>query len=245
MVTTIVACTNNDYPKFDPDFAALNIWVGSSSSQYDSVTYNYSYSMGLDSVMFYARIAGVTTDTARTFELEAYDGDLEEAEGSYYFGDYVFEAGEYNKTFYIYFNKFNLKDDSSFVNVNGNLYIRLKENEAFVTGAEDMQEIHIVLKNYLAKPDTWDNATYPYNSISRYFGSYSETKYRFMIQELGLVDFKIRSNTSTSYNETTNEISTIYASYLSQVMKLALEEYNSNPDNDPPMRDEFGEIVTF
>ncbi len=245
MVTTIVACTNNDYPRFDPDFAALNIWVGTSSAQYDSTTYNYSYSMGLDSVMFYARIAGVATDTARTFELEAYDGDLEEAEGSYYFGDYVFEAGEYSKTFYIYFNKDNLKDDSSFVDVNGNLYIRLKESETFATGAEDMQEIHIVLKNYLAKPDTWDSASYPYASISNYFGTYSETKYRFMIQVLELVDFKIRYNMSASYDETTNEISTNYAKYLNQEMQLALEEYNSNPDNDPPMRDEFGDIVTF
>ncbi len=240
---TLASCSKNEYPEFDANYSALNIWFGTESIPQDSITYNYSYTMGEKTVHFYARPIGVSADKDRTFQLEAYDGDLEEAEGSYFLGEYTIKAGTTTSEFDITFDTSKLKDAQSFTNKDGHLKLRLKSNDDFQQGAKELQTLTVVLKNYLDKPDNWDAATYPMMALSRYFGDYSKVKYQFMIQELDMVDFKVNYNTSIRYDEETNTISSNYASYLASKMKLALEEYNNT--HDTPLTDETGKVVTF
>ena len=240
---TLASCSKNEYPEFDASYSALNIWFGTESTPQDSITYNYSYAMGEKTVHFYARPIGVQSDKDRTFQLEAYEGDLDEAEGSYTLGEYTIKAGTTTSEFDITFDTSKLKDAQSFTNKDGHLKLRLKTNDEFQQGAQELQTLTIVLKNYLDKPDNWDAATYPMMALSRYFGDYSKVKYQFMIQELDMVDFKVNYNTSISYDEETNTISSNYASYLASKMKLALEEYNNT--HDTPLTDETGKVVTF
>ena len=126
----------------------------------------------------------------------------------------------------------------------GDIHTEPSAEKGFVAGADKYQTIHVTLKNDLAKPDTWDEATYPNVKLSNYFGSYSLVKYKFMIQEIGKVDFKVSWNMSVEYDEATNTFASYYAKFLRNLMILALEEYNAaNPD--APLTDEWGFPVTF
>ena len=64
-----------------------------------------------------------------------------------------------------------------------------------------------------------------------------------MIEVLGLVDFVISYNASTSYDEATNTVSSSYAVYLQQLMQKALQDYNST--HETPLTDEYGLPVAF
>lgn len=242
----LASCEKNEMPVYDTSYTALNIWFGTSSNALDSTTYNYSYKMGEGTLTFYARVMGVPVDYDRTFELEVYDGDTGTAAGSYWTETYTIGAGETEVECNIYFDTSKLTDADSFTETDGHLCFRMAANDTFLAGTEDRTNLIVVLKNYLSKPDEWDSATYPLRPYSAYFGTYSKVKYQFMISELGLVDFHINYSTSTPYDEETNTISSAYASYLVQKLKVALEEYNNDLNNtDTPLRDETGSVVSF
>mgnify|MGYP002104918698 CR=1 FL=1 len=251
MMAWLSSCDKNSTPVFDEEYSALNIWfgtivsstLGSGDTVLDSVTYNYSYAIDEMSIMFNAQIVGTPVDYDRSFVLEAYDGDLSEAEGSYRTETYIFKAGQTKLECPIYFDTSKLKNRNSFTQSDGHLYFRVVANDDFVTGVDKRQKLVVVLKNYLAKPDEWDNDISPYSKYSTYFGSYSKTKYQFMIQVLGLIDFHIYNRATMPYNEETNEVSLNYAKFMAEQMKLALAEYNAN--HETPLMDETGALVTF
>lgn len=243
LLLMLASCEKNDVPVFDSNYSALNIWFGSSAMVQDQTTYNYSYSLSEDSLLFQARVTGLATDHDRSFTLEAYDGDLAEAEGSFYTKTYVIKAGEISGEFPIYFDSSKLKDKIFFTDEDGELFFRVKANDLFAPGANTMQTLHVVLKNYLAKPSEWDIATYPHLPYKNYFGSYSRVKYSFMIQVTGLVDFHIVSNTTVPYDKEKNNISVSYVNFLLSKVKQALEEYNESHAED--LTDENGSVVVF
>ena len=53
---SVIGCQQNEYNTFDGDYKAVNIWVGSEQNVLDSTTFNYSYYLTEDSLMFYARL---------------------------------------------------------------------------------------------------------------------------------------------------------------------------------------------
>lgn len=251
MVACMSSCDKNSTPVFDAEYSALNIWFGTSTSStlgsgdtvLDSVTYNYSYAIDESNVTFHARIAGTPVDYDRSFTLETYDGDMDEAEGSYRVETYTFKAGQTEIECPIYFDTSKLRNSNSFTQADGRLYFRVAANDDFAAGVDKRRSLVVVLKNYLAKPDEWDDNISPYSKYSSYFGSYSKTKYQFMIQVLGLIDFHIYNRATMPYNEETNEVSLNYAQFMAEQMKLALAEYNAT--HDTPLKDETGALVTF
>lgn len=243
MILSFESCSENETPVYDTSLSALHIWVGRQATASDQVIYNYSYTMGTDSVVFYARVLGLPVDYDRTFTLEAFEGNLQEAAGSYKIGTYTIPAGEIQGSYPIYFDTAALGNPAAFSTSDGELHLRLAPNSEFETGATELSVINIVLRNYLSKPEDWDAAVYPNRPYTGYFGSYSKVKYQFMIQALGLVDFHISWTQTTNYNESTNTVSDPYAQYLRQQLVVALDEYNST--HATPLTDENGIIVTF
>lgn len=241
----MTSCSENEREYFDTEYSALNIWLGSQSIPSDSVIYNYSYSVGEGSVTFYARVAGVPTDYDREFTLEAVEGDLDIAAGSYRTENYILPAGEVVGAFNIYFDSSKLKGDA-FKTKDGHLVFRVKENGSFKTGASELQTLKFVLKNDISKPSDWDVVTGTpasfYRPYTYYFGSYSKVKYQFMIATLNMMDFKIYYS-SAPYDREANTISWDYATLLKQRLQVALDEYNAT--HDTPLTDEYGELVTF
>ena len=238
----IGSCSEEKIPVYDSEYAALNIWVGTANTAIDSTTYNYSYALGEAPLKFYARIIGQPSTEDRTFKLEAYDGDLSLAEGSFRTEEYIMKAGEISGEYAIYFDTSKLKDASSFTERDGRICFRLVESDVFHQGNKETQSIVVNLKNYLAKPETWDSATYPTVALYTIFGTYSKVKYQFMIQELGLVDFTITYTQTGTYDEETKTMSRNYALFLKDKLKLALSEYN---EANGTLMDETGNPVTF
>ncbi len=242
-IVGVSACSENETPTYDPDRASLNIWFGRSTSVLDSTTYNYSYSLEEGSLTFYARVAGVPVDHDRTFTLEVSGDDLAEAEGSYRIDTYTIPAGEVEQECKLFFDSSKLKNADSFTAKDGHLTFKVAENSGFETGVEGRQELYVVLKNYLAEPDEWNNVVPPYYSWSRYFGEYSKVKYQFMIQELGIMEFHIYGSATSPYNEETKEMSVNYAQYLAEVLTEALDTYEKT--HGKRLVDEFGREVEF
>lgn len=243
LLALTASCTKEEVSTYDPSFTALNIWVGNEQSAYESVTYNYSYAYEEGNVKFYARISGMPSDHDRTFRLEAYGGDSALIINTIRTEEYVIPAGEIGGEYNVRFNTQMLSDSTLFTNRDGKINFRVVPTGDFAIGTEGRQFFTVILKNYLAKPENWDKANYPRVAISKYFGTYSRTKYQFMIEVLGLIDFDINYNTQTSYDEATNTVSAVYAIYLQQVMQKALNEYNET--HDTPLTDEFGVPVLF
>ena len=243
MIVSLGSCSENETPVYDTSMSALHIWVGRQAIPSDQVIYNYSYTMGVDSVVFYARVMGLATDYDRQFTLEAFEGNIQEAAGSYTLGTYTIPAGEIQGSFPIYFNTAALSNPAAFSTQDGELHLRMAPNSEFDTGATEMSVINIVLRNYLSKPEDWEAASYPNQPLNKYFGDYSKVKYQFMIETLGLVTFEINYNATTAFDSETNVASAAYALYLQQVMQRALLNYNET--HDTPLTDETGVPVTF
>lgn len=239
-----VSCSEDEVPTYDTSYTSLNIWVGTSAGAvYKSTTYNYSYAYEEGSVTFYAQISGMPADHDRTFHLEIYGKDADLVANTVRTDDYVIPAGEIGGTYQVYFNTQKLSSPALFTDREGEVQFRVVENDDFEIGVEGRQSFTVVLRNYLAKPDNWDSANFPRIPLSKYFGTYSRTKYQFMIEVLGLVDFEINYNTQTAYDESTNTVSSVYAVHLQQLMQKALNDYNAT--HDTPLTDEFGLPVAF
>lgn len=240
----LASCNKAEIPTYDTSYSALNIWVGTENGYaYDNATYNYSYAYEEGSVTFYAQVTGLPSNHDRTFRIEPFGGDSAKMANTIRTEDYVIKAGEVTGTFKVYFDTQKLSPSTLFTDNDGSINFRLAPNSDFETGTEGHQQFTVVLRNHLAKPDNWDAANFPQMPLVRYFGSYSRVKYQFMIETLGLVDFTINYNARTSYDETTNVVSTAYAVYLVQQMQEALANYNAT--HDKLLTDEQGNPVTF
>jgi hypothetical protein len=240
----LTSCAKEDIDTFDTNYKALNIWFGTSNVVSEKLVHNYSYYNGETSLTFYARITGQPTDYDRTFTLEAYDGDVDKAKGSYRVEGYVIPAGKTTAQFKIYFDSSKLSNENLFSEEDGHLYFRMAENSEFKQGADGLNTLTVVLRNYLSKPEDWDTTdSYLFKPYKTYFGDYSKVKYRFIIENTGLVDFRISSTASVPYNESTNYISIAYATYLKQVLQIALTEYNNT--HTTKLTDENGNLITF
>lgn len=233
------SCKKNELPFFDSEYSALNIWFGNKGVISDSLTFNFAYTvLSRDSVMFNARLTGVPADCDRTFRLRAVEGDFDKVD--IVFQDYVLKAGEYEGTYPLYIN---IPDGySEFTQKSGHIVLELEENELFRPGSIESNHIYLVLKNFLAKPDDWDSATYPYMPLSRFFGTYSDVKYAFIIQTTGYSNFHVYYTMSAD-ELPEGEISYSFAGFLAQKCKSSLAEYNAS--HDAPLRDEFGFDVIF
>ncbi len=247
----LTSCTHDKVPTYDTSMTSLNIWVGTAGGVvYESVTYNYSYAYEEGSVTFHAQISGMPVDHDRTFRLEVLGKDAASVAPTVRAEEYVIPAGAIGGTYKVHLNTQLLPDPTLFSTSDGIVQFRMVPNQTFQTGTENHQLFTVIVKNYLAKPDNWDTVPTTqsmiiYYPLSKYFGTYSRVKYQFMIQTLGLMDFKIQTSMGSlpSYDEETNTISSTYALQLQQQMQQALKEYNAT--HKTPLTDEFGNLVEF
>ena len=234
-----ISCQQNELKFYDESYSALNIWFGTETVVSDSLTFNYAYTvLDRDSVNFHVRLAGMPSPVDRTFRLKAVEGDIDLVD--FELQDYVLPAGGYQGTYPLYINI--PENYSNFTDRSGHIVFELQENDNFHQGADESCKLYLVVKNFLAKPDEWDSATYPYMSFARYFGSYSAVKFAFIIQQAGYSFFRIYYTMGSAELPET-EITSTVAAYLVMKCKLALAEYNDS--HDTPLTDENGFEVVF
>lgn len=241
----VTACSKEEVDRFDPSFEALNIGFGTVANLTQTATYNYSETASERAVKFYARVTGTPAAYDREFALEAVDGNLTEAAGSFRFDTYVIPAGEVSGEYNIYFDPSKLSNPAAFTSEDGELVFKVVEGGSFRTGALNQNELRFTLKNRLAKPEEWDEGSYGYLPLSRYFGAYSIEKFQFMIENGCPINFKVSYSQAapTTMEGDVTIMSDGYATYLRYLYYVALLEYNET--HDTPLCDSVGNPISF
>ena len=230
MAWMLCACEEDNKLMYDESSRVLNLWFGSESTEgrVDSTEYNYAYrplGTDLDSVTFYVKLAGVPLEEDCTFDLEVTGGDVSSVivDKHYVLPSYVLKAGTTGGYYPIY-----LKNTSDFKDKAFTLALALKENVKLETGVKEYATLKLIVKDREEKPAYWDEDPETYMPLKNFFGTYSRTKYQFMIKVTGKVISRV------IYQGTPippHEISYFEAQYLQAKLRLAVEEYNNNPEN--------------
>lgn len=106
------------------------------------------------------------------------------------------------------------------------LYIKVAESADFGVGVNEENHLTLIWNDKITKPSNWDD-------LEEYFGSYSDTKYRFMIENAGgLAEFDADTMSWAELH-----------SYKIRFVN-ALNNYN-NAHPGSPLTDENGVLVTF
>lgn len=106
------------------------------------------------------------------------------------------------------------------------LYIQVAENADFGVGVNEQNHLMLIWNDKISKPNNWDDLT-------EFFGEYSNTKYRFMLETLTGVG-ELDADTMS------------WALLMSYRIKCqnALNDYNEAHPN-APLTDENGNLVSF
>jgi hypothetical protein len=234
------SCSKNKELYFSKERKEINIWLGTSTAPIDSSTYNFAYTVAThDSVMFNYRLAGYPLDHDTQFELQAVSGDTNRV--YYSLGKYTIKAGAYQGTAPIYIDR--PAGYSEFKNSTGKIVFKLKPSAVYTEGAPELSTLNVLFKNFVAKPDNWDVAPSGYFTMSKYFGTYSNVKYSFVIQNTGMVDFKIFYTVAKDPVLGPNTITATQASAFQAQCKVALQTYNTQ--HSTPLLDENNNPVVF
>lgn len=236
----LVAC-EKDLPIYDNPVCGLQFIY---ENEKDSVV-NYSFAYGpkettQDTVKVEIQLMGVLMDQDRTISLKQITtGDHDAVAGVHYV---PFNDPELSKKYVLPKNAVSvelpivLKRDESLKEANYNLKIAIQANENFTFAAKERNSRGIVIADQLIKPNNWDRY------VSNQFGPYTgPVKHQFMIDVTGLKwDDDFVDNDLVNILESDQN----YVHYLKDLLKNALDEYNST--HDEPLREENnGEFVTF
>lgn len=106
------------------------------------------------------------------------------------------------------------------------LYIQVAESTDFAVGVNEQNHLMLIWNDKISKPNNWDDLT-------EFFGEYSDTKYRFMLETLTGVG-ELDADTMS------------WALLMSYRIKCqnALETYNAAHPS-APLTDENGNLVSF
>ncbi|TCC98160.1 DUF4843 domain-containing protein [Pedobacter psychroterrae] len=131
-----------------------------------------------DTINVEYRIIGTAAAQDRTIKLEPRAGATAKPGYHYSVGPAVVKANEYSAIVPIYvYRKVGLKDSTVTV------ILDIKENEDFKLGYLGRLRYKLSISDILSKPTIWDSAWAPY------FGSYSQVKFRFLLEATGRTEW--------------------------------------------------------
>jgi hypothetical protein len=199
----------------------------------DIVEYSFAAqpeSLMVDTIYLPIRIMGSAVNTDRTFSLNIDDSSTAKLGYHFSFGPFVIPANTYQVDLPVYmYRRPGLKDSTV------TAYISIGESSDFKAGYVDglttngtaggAGRLHykISITDQLLKPSNWETVWV------NYFGTYSQVKFKFLIQTTGRTDW-----TWTGFPQDLN--------FSIQTAKYAL--YNYELANGP-LIDEFGNRVVF
>lgn len=221
MISGAWACKKEDKLIYrnDPKIYIYKNWL---NYQYDSVNYSFAIKNSdrvRDTVWATVRIMGDASPQDRVIDFRPVDSLTTAVKGrDYELMNYIMPADSFATKLGIIIKKTPEMDVKEV-----KIVMKLMASKDFKTGIYDQLFYRVVISNILVKPSDWDSW------LKNYFGDYSERKYRFIIDVLGISEF----TNSMSYSE---------YSYFEQRMKNALADYETK---NGPMIDEKGSRVTF
>ena len=232
-ILLFASCKKDEIPFYSGD-AGLSFYLNSNES--DSLSYSFAFSSvekQKDTVFLKVRILGAPANYPRKMMLVAADGTTARKGIDYDLPEFVIPAGGITALYpVIVYNTPEMKTKTF------RLIVTIAENQDFksgVIGEEtgsvnenypgtiSLSKMKINISNQLTKPSYWSDMEWA-------FGSFSVTKFKFMIGVTGLTDF--------SYDAIGDE----GASNLPLKLANALDAYELI---NGPLIDEFGQRVTF
>lgn len=117
------------------------------------------------------------------------------------------------------------------------LNLAIDSTKDFRGGAAEDQAFSLEWSDKIVKPANWETII----GLKTYFGTYSDVKFKFIIDVTGIADFPLWQ--SSRVEPQAGEWTPAAMSDLMRIIKEALAEYNAT--HDPDLTDEFGQLVTF
>ena len=222
-LTALFACEND--PFYFNSEARLRmegpeVWtLGTDSLEFSFANYSSTVTDTTFDITVY--VMGEATDQARTAEFEI-DPSMSTAETNMYsFPEMVtIPAGELSVNLPV-----TVKRIESLQAAQVQLYIKIKENADFKIGVTEQSHLLLKWSDILSKPNNWDD-------LEEFFGVYSLTKYRFIIDVLNTGEF---DTDTLSWAQMKN-----YQIELAEALRLYNEANAGNP-----LADKNGNLITF
>lgn len=185
--------------------AGPEIWtLKTDSLEFSFVTYPEnvtSYQMDVE-----AYIMGTVADRDRTLKLAVDAGKTTATANQYDVPTTVTIPANSNKAVFPVV----LKRDASLTDKTVSLYIKVDNSEDFQTGVNEWNHLLLKWNDQLSRPKNWES------ELQTYFGTYSDEKYRFMLNNAGgITEF---STETMSWAQLTN---------FKIVFTNLLDEYNA------------------
>lgn len=163
-----------------------------------------------DTLYVVANITGKTASTDRSFKLEVVQDSSNVSAADYTLGATIMPANAYSVRIPVIVKKnvpgLDLKKQRA------KLFFRFVPNENFLTGQPTRNMFRVFWFDFLARPASW-------SAIQSVAGNFSQAKYRFIIDELGVTEFnRYQSNINLQLA-------------LQATLRKALKDYNDNPAN--------------
>ncbi|MCF0172395.1 MAG: DUF4843 domain-containing protein [Bacteroidales bacterium] len=221
---TLCACENESFLYQDTARVRLEadpIW----SLGTDSLTFSFT-TLGADimekEISVDAVIMGEVSNTARTANLAVGQARSTANSATYAFPAQVtIPAGESRATFTV-----TLRRSEEIKSVDAVLYLEVVPSSDFEPGVVESNHVIFKWNDKITRPTNWD-------SLAEYFGSYSDTKYRFML-----------ANVPSGTEFSTDKMSWSQLMNYKVIFTNALNDYNAAHPGKP-MTDENGVLVDF
>ena len=198
---------------------------------------DYIWAVGTDSISFSfvsypnateqtfsvdAQIMGNTADRDRTANISV-DTQKTTADASLYTvpQTVIVPAGQTKGTFQV-----TIRRDASLLQKTARLCIKVADSSDFKTGVNEENHLTIIWNDILSKPNNWAD-------LEPFFGTYSNTKYRFMLENAGGVG-----------EFSTDTMSWALLNSLRIRFQNLLNDYNAAHPGSP-LTDENGQMVSF
>jgi hypothetical protein len=164
----------------------------------------------LDTLYITANLTGKPAPTDRPFVLEVIKDSSNVNPADYTVGPTVLPANAFSAQVAIIVKK-NVQG-LNLLKERAKLVFRFVPNEHFLNGEPNRDMFRVIWYNFLAQPASWF-------IIQPMVGAFSQAKYRFIIDVLGVTEF-------TRYQGNTNVLLGIQS-----ILRKALKDYNENPAN--------------
>ncbi|MBP1617129.1 MAG: hypothetical protein H6Q14_956 [Bacteroidetes bacterium] len=193
--------------------------LGTDSLQFSFVTYPADTTEKQLNVTLW--VMGNATEYDRTANLEVLTDKTTASADLYRVpASVVIAAGANSATFPVI-----LKRAASLQQTTARLYIAVQKSADFEVGISSQDHLLLKWNDILSKPSNW-------TSLQEFFGSYSDVKYRFMINNAGISEF---DTTTMTWAE---------LQYYKIKLVNALNKYNQEHP-EAPLTDETGKLVSF
>ncbi|WP_316797721.1 DUF4843 domain-containing protein [Pedobacter frigidisoli] len=186
-----------------------------------------------DTIKIKVKTMGLATATDRVFRGATIKQGTTAVEGTdYAFIDGKIKAGQVEGLLpVVLYRTAKIKSASLTLN------LTIADSQDFKVGVVEDQAFTLNWSDDIVKPANWDGLI----SLTFYFGTYSKTKFRFIIDVTGIADFPLQQSGRVPLNP--GEYSNSMMNDIKLRVKDALAAYNSS--HATPLTDENGVLVTF